>query len=429
MNMFVSAMRLNDKIFTTIVLILLSALFSSSGVFTGVDRLIYEGMQWLHYEEASDSVVRLVSLPVTIATSVLLAILPLLWLPKLTPCKSLMVNFLYLIAVIFIVYAGAVLFRLWVRPSGALLAILLAYPVWRWRRLDSAQLFLDRELQNLRDELAALGMEQEEEVGVVNEDPLQYRISRVQLTAKHLRDLHKSRSDTLTFISHDIRAPLGAAMLLLDKFENNKYTERMERMITRAHAMAEGFLQASRAEMVNVNKFQELDMVSLTQQAVDDVYEIALAKQLQLSTQLPEDPLWVRGDFGLLLRAVSNVLLNAVKYSPDQSEVKVLMTSDAQSLTLKVIDQGPGIPAKKVTKIFKRFSRADGEHQAQEGSGLGLYFVNVTLRKHRGTVVAQSEEGRGATFIITLPLERRKINNPVDNERRALIPAMFSDSI
>jgi signal transduction histidine kinase len=425
--MFVIGMRLNDKIYTAAVLVFLSLLLSLATEPLCLDRLFYEGVQLLSH--TAGGVARTTSLPVAAILCVFLAVLPLLWLPKLTPIQSLAANLLYLISVTGILLVGVLVFRVWIPPLGALLPILLAYPMWRWRRLDSAQLFLDRELQNLRDELAALGMEQEEENAAANEDPLQSRISRVQLTAKHLRDLHQSRSDTLTFISHDIRAPLGAAMLLLDKFEHNKYTERMGKMITRAYAMAEGFLQASRAEMINVNKFQELDIVSLIQQAVDDVYELSLIKQLKLSTRLPEDPLWVRGDFGLLLRAISNVLLNAVKYSPEQSELKVLLASDENSVELKVIDQGPGIPAKKITKIFKRFSRADGEHQAQEGSGLGLYFVSVTLRKHRGRITASSVEGHGATFVITLPLERRKANSPVENERRALIPTMFSDSI
>jgi len=359
----------------------------------------------------------------------LLAILPLFWLSRLPPLKSVLLITIYLIVIILLSLSIVHWWRIWVPTSGALIAILLAYPIWSWRKLNSAQLSLDRELQRLRDELSALGMVTEDNVDGGNVDPLESRILKVNLTAQHLRNLHKSRNDTLAFISHDIRAPLGAAMMLLDKFEANKYSERMSKMLIRAHSMAEGFLQASRAEMANVNRFHELDIVSLTQQAIDDVYEISMAKQLKILTDFPEECVWVRGDFGLLLRAISNILLNAVKYSPERSEINVILKSDTQSIVLKVIDQGPGIPAKKITKVFRRFSRAEGEHQAQEGSGLGLYFVNVTIKKHRGSVAVHSEEGAGATFIISLPIERRKSDSPVESDRRKHHVSPFNDTI
>jgi CHASE2 domain-containing sensor protein len=365
----------------------------------------------------------------TILISILLAILPLLWLPKLTLVKSLLTVGCYFLLVIVLAVSLPHVLNVWVPPSGALVAILLAYPIWNWRKLDSAQGFLDIELQGLRDELASLGMEQEDTIIDLDEDPLQARLLKVKLTAKHLRELHRGRSDTLAFISHDIRAPLGSAMMLLDQFEVNKYSERMKRMLGRAYSMSESFLQASRAEMANVNKFHGMDMVGVVQQAVDDIYEMAVAKQLKLETYYPEESLWVRGDFGLLLRAVSNILLNAVNYSPIGAAITVLLERDHQFLTLKIKDQGPGIPASKVSKIFKRFSRADAEHQSREGSGLGLYFVNVTIKKHHGTVAVQSKLGHGAMFVVTLPLERRRGSSPVENDRRTEVKTLFNDTI
>ena len=359
----------------------------------------------------------------------LLALAPLLWLHKLSPIQSLLAIGLYILIVMLLAISLPYVFHIWVAPSGALVAILLAYPLWSWRRLDSAQMFLDKELQALRNELASLGMEQEDTPKNLDVDPMQSRILKVKLTAKHLRELHRGRSDTLAFISHDIRAPLGAAMMLLSEFEDNKHADRMKSMLGRAYSMAEGFLQASRAEMVNVNKFQELDMVSIAQQAVDDVYELTVKKQLKFIKIFPDESLWVRGDFGLLLRAVSNILINAVNYSPEGATVKVELKYDHQLLTLEITDQGPGIPASKVSKLFRRFSRLDAEHQSREGSGLGLYFVDVTIKKHHGIVSVKSQLGSGATFIISLPLERRRDFKPVENERRVTPNGGFNDTI
>jgi len=365
----------------------------------------------------------------TCLLTVVLVLLPLFWFPKLSPLYSLLGIGVYIITIVSVIFAIAYFYEVWLPPTSTILAILLAYPLWSCSKVNAAQAALDQALQNLQDELARLGMEHEEESPLGDDDPQQARIRKLALTARHLRDMHKSRSDTLAFISHDIRSPLGAAMLLLDKFEDNKYSIRMQQLLERAHKMAEGFLQASRAEMSDVNKFHVLDMVSLTQQVVDDAYELLTAKSIAVEMHHTEDNVWVRGDFGLLFRAVSNILLNAVNYSPEGAVIKVMIESDDIALRLKVIDQGPGIPENKMQKLFKRFSRVESEYQDQNGSGLGLYFVGITIRKHRGTVSAANMHRQGAEFVITLPVERRKNNLPVIDDRRVKPESTFEDTI
>ena len=377
----------------------------------------------------ANNMVRIAPVWLTCLLSALAAVLPLLWFSRLSPISSLVSVFVYIGIVVFLAVAAVYSLKIWVPPVGALLTILIAYPLWSCRRFNTAQSALDQALQNLHSELAQLGMEQEDELNGNVEDPQYARVSKLALAAKHLRDMHKSRTDTLAFISHDIRAPLGAAMLLLDNFESNKYTERMQHLLGRARVMSDGFLQASRAEMSDVNKFKVLDMASLVQQVIDDVYELLTAKKISLQIEFPDESLWVRGDFGLLFRAVSNILLNAVNYSPDNSVIRVSLEREDDMLSLRVADQGPGIPENKIKKLFKRFSRVDGIYQAQDGSGLGLYFVGITINKHRGSVAVKSEIGQGAEFIITLPMERRKNNIPVDNDRRVVPQPAFDDTI
>lgn len=158
--------------------------------------------------------------------------------------------------------------------------------------------------------------------------------------------------------------------------------------------------------MVDVSKFQALDLLNLLQQAVDDVYALAKIKKIKFEINAVEHSLWLIGDFGLLQRAVTNILLNAVKYSPDNTVVKIALTQKNNQAILKITDAGPGIAPEKITRLFQRYSRAEGEHQATEGTGLGLYFVDVTVRKHQGGVTVESELGRGVTFIVILPLEK-----------------------
>lgn len=361
--------------------------------------------------------------------SMIAALLPLLWFSRLPPLSFLVSIFIYIAFVIFIVVASVYIFKLWIPPLGALLTILMVYPFWSCRKFNAEQTALDQALQNLQTELTQLGMELQDEQVTDIDDPQFTRVSRLALAAKHLRDMHQTRADTLAFISHDIRAPLGAAMLLLENLESNKYTARMHHLLARTRVMSDGFLQAFRAEMTDVNKFTVLDMVSLTQQVLDDVYELLTAKKIHLQIDFTDEPLWVRGDFGLLFRAVSNIVLNAVNYSPESAHISVRLQREGSVMSLSVIDQGPGIAKDKMQNLFKRFSRADGLYQTQDGSGLGLYFVGITANKHRGSVTVKSDLGQGAEFIISLPLERRKTNIPVINDRRVGLQPAFDDTI
>jgi signal transduction histidine kinase len=342
----------------------------------------------------------------TCLLSVMLALIPLLFLPKLSPLKSLLSIILYYFVVVVIAVAMPYFFNIWIPPASALVAILLAYPIWSWRKLESAQVYLDNALQNLQEDLALLGVDKRDLEYANDKDIMRSRISNVRLASKHLRDLHGDRRDTLSFISHDLRAPLGAAIMLLKESEdNNKHLPRITTMLNKSLAMADNFLQSSRAEMTDVSRFQDLDFLNLLRQALDDVYAVAHSKKITLKAFLPDDNYWMKGDFGLLQRAVTNILMNAIKYSPLEGMIYVEMVERKNEAILTIADGGPGIEPEKITRLFKRYSRVEGEHQNAEGAGLGLYFVDVTMKKHGGSVSAQSEFGHGTKFTLILPLE------------------------
>lgn len=348
------------------------------------------------------------SVPVwlTCLLSIMLAIIPLLFLPKLSPFKSLMAILAYYFAVMVAAVAVPQFFNVWIPPAGALIAIMLAYPIWSWRKLESAQVYLDSALKNLQADLSSMGVNISNFQQTIDEDLMRSRISNVKLASQKLHKLHGERRDTLSFISHDLRAPLGAAIMLLNENEGDKNLPRITKMLTKSLEMADNFLQSSRAEMADVTKFQSLDFANVVQQAVDDIYAAAKVKKIKLNLTSAENNLWIIGDFGLLQRAVTNILLNAIKYSPENAMVKVALTQESNNAILKITDAGPGIATEKIPKLFQRYSRAEGAHQAPEGTGLGLYFVDVTVRKHQSGIAVESELGHGATFIMTLPLEK-----------------------
>lgn len=325
-----------------------------------------------------------------------LAAMPLLWLPRLSPLGGLLVSGAWFVAVAAAAMALPLLASTWMSLAGALLAIVLSYPVWSWRRLESAGRFLDHELKRLRREL---GNAAQPPARMRTHDPFQARIQQVQAAARRLRHLQNERRETLAFISHDIRAPLASALMHLEGRTSPSASLRPP--LAQALALAEDFLRTSRAEMIDRKRFEELDFAALVHQAIDDAYSTARAQSVTLERGLPDDPLWVSGDFGLLHRAVLNLVLNAVRYAPPGSHVKIDLAAVGAMVELRVIDHGPGIAPENQARLFQRFSRASPS--GSEGAGLGLYFVRTVAEKHGGTVAVDSAPGRTTCFSIRLP--------------------------
>lgn len=332
----------------------------------------------------------------TLALTALLAAMPLLWLPRLNPLAGLLASVGW-----FLLVAGSAIMlplvaRLWLPVAGALLAILLAYPVWSWRRLESAGRFLDHEIRRLRRELG----ERADEPGRLHgNDPFEARIQQVQAAAQRLRHLQNERRETLAFISHDIRAPLASALMQLDDSRAQSGTLRAP--LARALKLAEDFLRTSRAEMIDRGRFEELDLTALVHQAIDDAYNDARAKSVTLVRALPEEPVWVMGEFGLLHRAMLNLVLNAVRYAPPGTPVVTTLSETTRAVELSVKDQGVGIAPENQARLFQRFSRGE-QATPTEGAGLGLYFVRTVIEKHGGSVAVQSALGQGTCFSFSL---------------------------
>ena len=175
--------------------------------------------------------------------------------------------------------------------------------------------------------------------------------------------------------------------------------------------------------MVNSTEFKELDLASLAHQSVDDAYESAKNKNIELVREIEDASIWVNGNFSLIHRAILNLVLNAVKFSPEHSSVLIKLklypavAANALSIpyengkkenythaVLSVVNNGLGISLEQQEQLFKRFSRVKSEHASTCGAGLGLYFVHTVMRKHLGSVSVDSELNKQTSFKITLPI-------------------------
>jgi CHASE2 domain-containing sensor protein/signal transduction histidine kinase len=226
-----------------------------------------------------------------------------------------------------------------------------------------------------------------------------------------LKHSERTRAKMLNFLSHDIRSPITSLLSLTQSHRLREGTaaemaEQVEPLARRSLRLADNFLQLARAEAADTNAFEDTDLVSVAHNALDEVFVQAKAKEVTLRRELPEDVIWLRGDLGLLERALFNLLENAIKFSPAGGEVVMRLSREGDQVLCEIEDQGPGIPADQLREIFLPFTRAETENTSQgRGVGLGLSFVKVVADKHHGSVEAVNRAEGGALFSLRLPCE------------------------
>ena len=333
----------------------------------------------------------------TLALSVALALVPLLWATRFMPLPGLLVS-----ASWFAVLAGlSVVLPLvsgrWFAPSGALVAAIAAYPLWSWRRLEVARRYLDWQLQQL--------------TGATADSPFhklrfEQRIEYVKQAQQRFHNLHKEREETLAFLSHDIRVPLAAAVQQLGGGTLDEANQhRLFQQLRRAHKLAQSFLSLARVQSLEQKDLREIDLGSVAHQAIDAVYEAAQARSVRLLRHIPDEPVWIRGDFHLLERALDNLLHNALRFSPEGGAVTVTLALQGGKAELSVADQGPGVSAEMLPHLFERFSTQKATQRPAHGTGLGLYFVHNVAERHGGQAGYEALAPVGARLWIRLPLQ------------------------
>ncbi len=224
-----------------------------------------------------------------------------------------------------------------------------------------------------------------------------------------IRDSYQQLKQFTADASHELRNPIAViqtnvqvALADPDEQFQRSQLEVVERLTRRLGRLVDDLLFLARQESGLVPMRRDrTNLATLLQDVIEEQQAIAQEKALTLSYAPPESALFVQGDRDQLTRLFTNLIANAIHYTP-QGEVSVQLQAIAGQIILTVQDTGIGIPAKDLTHIFDRFYRVDpARSRSAGGSGLGLAIAKVITDNHQGQLAITSEAGQGATGTTT----------------------------
>jgi signal transduction histidine kinase len=221
------------------------------------------------------------------------------------------------------------------------------------------------------------------------------------------------QTDFVSAVSHEFRTPLASLRHITELLEEDDdlplqrrrtFYQALGRNTERLHRLVESLLDFARMESGRKPyRLQPMDAAELAEQVVADFEKEAGPRGHSIDLDA-ERGLELRADAASLTHALWNLLDNAVKYSPQQHEVRVSVHRHPAGIAIAVQDHGLGIPDRERTEIFGRFVRGEKARELGiKGTGLGLAIVSHIAQAHGGTVEVESEEGSGSTFRLVLP--------------------------
>lgn len=231
------------------------------------------------------------------------------------------------------------------------------------------------------------------------------------------KEIDKAKTEFVSLASHQLRTPLSTVnwyveMLLAGDAgklneEQKKYLDEVYRSNQRMVGLVGALLNVSRLELGTfVVEPEPTDVLALARSVIDEQKPHIEEKKLKLTEKHADNLPLLNADPKLLSIVFQNILSNAVQYTPKGGKIEIsLSLDDKKNILLKVSDTGYGIPKKQQDKIFTKLFRADNvQEKDTEGTGLGLYIVKLIIDHSGGKIWFESEENRGTTFYVTLPL-------------------------
>jgi signal transduction histidine kinase/HAMP domain-containing protein len=251
-----------------------------------------------------------------------------------------------------------------------------------------------------------------EAIPILDNDRLPTGVILVLQDVTQLQQQEEIKRGVISTVSHQLKTPLTsirmAIHLLLEEKVGGLTEKQAELLVVakedsdRLHGILSNLLDISRIESGRVPmEFRSVSPHSMVSEALDPFERTAHDQGVSLSAELPGDLPEVWADMARMNHVISNLLSNALKYTPPGGKITLSAKADEERVQFSVSDTGRGIPSKHIPRIFEQFFRVPGQ-ETETGAGLGLAIVKEIVEAHGGTVGVESDEGKGSIFTFTL---------------------------
>jgi signal transduction histidine kinase len=227
-----------------------------------------------------------------------------------------------------------------------------------------------------------------------------------------LAEADRRKDEFIAVLSHELRNPLAPIRYALPVLGEEPLGERgrraaavIERQVDHIVRMVDDLLDVSRIATGKIELRRDLfTLASIVSTAVEAASPVIAAARHSLDIVVPDDPIWLHVDSARIAQAITNLLNNSAKYTPQGGRLRLAADADRASVTLRVIDNGIGLDHEALTTAFDMFRQAGDRNGSQSGLGIGLTLAKQLVEMHGGSIEARSEGvGHGAEFAIRLP--------------------------
>jgi len=239
----------------------------------------------------------------------------------------------------------------------------------------------------------------------------------IQQQNQELRATISNRDKMYSVIAHDLRSPMASIRMVLNLIvttmspdtigqELYELLDKANRESEECHDLLDNLLKWTKSQTGRLNVvLQDLDLNDIIPGVVDIFEMIAQTKRIKLEYKGTSEPMVVRADNDMLKTVVRNFLSNAIKFSPEESVIEIMMTKEGNFAKVSITDHGVGIAPERLDSIFHKGETTYGT-SGEEGSGLGLQLCADFSRKIGGDVKVESKLGEGSTFSVFVPLKQ-----------------------
>ena len=286
------------------------------------------------------------------------------------------------------------------------------HSVERFHQRMTAESLLESERSetdtNLLDERNLIDVDAERSMSVLSDEKESHHITKKALV---------TRDQFLAIVSHDLKNLLSSISLsasLIRRLLRNEKSDLehisknigvIERSSATMDRMISDLLDVERMANEKLTLvLAQTDVCELLQECLELFAPVVASKSITMTIKSYPAPVFASLDHDRILQVLSNLIGNALKFSPKGSEITLTLEKQSRDIKISVIDNGPGIPSEKLTKIFERFSQL--QTNDRRGLGLGLFIANWLVEAHGGKLSVSSEVGKGSIFCFSVPLAK-----------------------